>query len=286
MKLAVKVVVALMMVCNVFSVEQKDVLGTWELIDVTGVTLMNSPPRGLAAHKEYYQKNGKLAIIPADEKFNEKSVTVTYKIKNSKRTITTPDGTERSGNLVINKKGHLVIKYGEREVWTYKKLKGDKAYDKEIEPKSVVVIQTKDPKEQLTCLDVKYDEKDYSKLPLEKRVIGVWEVIAAVNSPELPPYGFPNDKTVFTKGNQFYKIDSTVIKLEGQRAVEYSIKGNDLQLNLGSRKHINKLSFNKWGHLEINYKGFIIRLKLLTRDTDKIPLIPSKVSLFINNKKQ
>lgn len=267
---------------------QDKFVGTWELIDITSVNVADSSPRGQPAIKHYYSVDGKMYGLAANEKLNQKTDSAPYTFSNGVRTLTKPSGEILQTKIDFPATNTMRYFFDEgNEIWTFRKMLQDKAYNAEIEPRSVEVLRTIDKSKQLTCLDVKYDTNDYSKLTLKKRSIGVWEVIAYKNFPtsEMPPYGFPNEKYVFTENGKFFKIEAFETEIPTEQS-PYEVKGNTIIVRLKNEKGeeskqiFEKVKFDQWGRMVLPYKDIEIVLKLLQRDTTKIPVLPGKICLL------
>lgn|GEM_PF-2024158 len=75
--------------------------------------------------------------------------------------------------------------------------------------------------------------------------------------------------TVFSRIAQ---KDITVLCVTGSNEIIITPSGNDVQ--------IIKVSFNKWRHLELDSGNEIIKLKLVSKETEKVPVNPLKVVLL------
>lgn len=274
-----------------------EIQGTWELVDVSSVNVMDSPPNGLCSRKDYYSPDGNLYVLNADEKLQKDSLHVPYSFSNGQRTITKPDGRKITTPVKFTGKNLMVLKFSENNNWTYRKIDGEKAYDKPVEPRSVVVIRMKTPKDQISNLDVIYDTNNYSNLELKERVIGVWEVIGyrEIASQNAPPYGFPNEKFIFTQDGKFYILSPQEQSLKGQVPEQYTVKAQSITVGIPKGKHIapappingnieQQVSFNEWGHMVWKNADAEISLKLLTRNYNNIPKLPVKIALLESRK--
>jgi hypothetical protein len=221
-------------------------------------------------------------VIDGDKKLTDKSTAkLSYKLKDNQITVSLEGKELYKKKLIINSKGQLISYTKESEKWTYNPLKGKEAYNQEIEPRSVAVILGEDSKEQLSCYDVKYDKKDYSKLPISERILGIWEVVSVKNYPEMPPFGVPNYKYIFTPEKKFYMLEPHATSLITPKLGTFTVEKNELKVHANGREMINKVSFNKWGFLELDYNSVITQLKLVTKDCKKIQKLPTKTALLI-----
>jgi hypothetical protein len=151
-----------------------------------------------------------------------------------------------------------------------------------FEPVSIQVLMNDE--NDLNVLDVEYDQKDYSDLSLNERMIGVWEVnrYQNVERQDMPPYGFLND---------IYTIKQDEICLlvryrpEESICMPYKLRGQSMSRPMGENDYVEQVSFNEWGHLEFSNGLITQSLKLISKDISKHPEMPLKVvltSLAIN----
>ncbi len=270
-----------------------EIEGTWELIDVSPVDAMDSPPNGLCSSKDYYSPDGKLYIIEATEKLQEDTPNISYSFSDGKRTITIPDGRKITTPVKFVSNNLMVLTFSKNNIWTYRKIEGEKAYDKPVEPRSLLVLRVAPPIKQMSNQDVTYDTNDYSKLELKDRIIGVWEAISYkdVAPQNAPPYGFPNEKFILTPDGKFYMASPEEQSLKDQTPEQYSVKDKSVVVGIPKGKHIaptpppggkieQMVSFNQWGHMVWKSSDAEISLKLITRDYKNIPILPYKIALL------
>lgn len=270
-----------------------EIEGTWELIDISPIDAMDSPPNGLSNRKEYYSPDGQLYIIEATEKLQKDSPHVSYSFSDGKRTITTPDGDTFTTPVKFVGKNLMVLTFAENNILTYRRIEGERAYDKPIEPRSLLVIRMAPPIKQMSNQDVTYDTNDYSKLELKDKIIGVWEAISYkdVAPQNAPPYGFPNEKFILTPDGKFYMISPQEQSLKDQKAEQYSVNDKSVVVGIPKGKHIaptpppggkieQMVSFNQWGNMVWKSSDAEISLKLITRDYKNIPILPFKIALL------
>ena len=80
------------------------------------------------------------------------------------------------------------------------------------------------------------------------------------------------------KDNKLYILSAGETSLDGKKAMEYSLKDNKMMLGENSNKAVElDIKFNKWGHVILSKSGRGFVLKLLTKDINRIPVIPTKV---------
>jgi hypothetical protein len=259
------------------------VTGTWQLIDICGYTMMDSPPRGFPPLKYHFSNDGKLYIIKADGTLNNDTQFIPYTFQNSILYLSIPDRDTIIVPVGFIPPDRMVLYYGDRNVWTFEKMGGSEPYNEKLEPRSMAVLQTVNPADQLSNLDIEYDAADYSHLTLPERIVGVWEATSysGIASADFPPYGFPNVKWIFTAEGKYFVLPPDEAKTKKGSAADFNILGNQIT-GIGPQDEvfIGKVSFNEWGHLEINVEGEIITFKLLSKDPKKIQKLPVKITLL------
>jgi hypothetical protein len=257
--------------------------GTWELVDISAYPVIDSPPRGLAAHKYYFTPEGKLYVIEHDAELTTNTECVAYTFRNAVLTLSLPEQGRINVPVQFTAPDQMVLVHGARHRWTYRRLSGEKAYNQKIEPRSVAVLQTKDPKRQLTNLDIHYDSGDYSRLAPAERIMGVWEATSysGISSADWPPYGFPNEKWVFTRDGKYYIIAPEETAVVGKPHSNYTVSRDHLTLSVpGETPATRRISFNTWGHLVVEWNGVTVTLKLLDKNPGKIEKLPVKIALL------
>jgi hypothetical protein len=249
-----------------------NLVGTWELIDATPVSLRSSDPHGIANHKLYFTEDGRMFIIGPDEKLEAQDTPVAYSFDGSVRTLTLPGGEVHHSTVRLTGNTREV-KTEEGVTFTYRRLTGDRAFDRAIEPRSVELLDTED---RVQPKPPSYDRADYSKLPLPQRIRGVWEIVRYRNVKfEAPPYGFPNDKYVITP-SEVSMIPPDATKVEGDSRGRYHLDGHTIVVDDGSRW---SLAFNQWQQLVLTREDAEITMRLISKDTAKIPALPIKIVL-------
>lgn len=263
--------------------EPNQIEGTWELIDISAYTLMDSPPYGFAARKYYFEQGGKLYVIDPDEKFNADMESVPYTFKDSELSFDIPEEGELHVPVEFIAHNRMVLVYGARNRWTYEKLEGEKPYNQEIEPRSVAVLQTIEPEDQLSNLDIHYDQLGQTDLTLSESIVGVWEVTSYSGIPaaDCPPYGFPNDKWVFTNTGEYYRLSPNETALPKGAHAKYEISGKMMSMFVDDQEaETQEIGFNSWGHLIIGGDEVRISLKLLNKNPKIIQELPVKIALL------
>ena len=253
-----------------------NIVGTWELVEATPVPFNTSDPHGIVNHKLYFTADGRMYIIAPDEKLQPDDMSVAYTFEGNVRTLTLPGGEVHRSEVTMTG-DTMRIKTEDGVTFTYKRLSGTHAFDKEIEPRSVEILQVpgEDPPKP-----PKYDSADYSRQPLAQRIRGVWEVTqySAVKF-QPPAEGFPNDKYIIT-ASDVAMIPPTATHIEGQSHGKYQLNGSTMVVDDGS---MWTLSFNRWNRLVLKRPDAELTLRLISKDTSTIPALPVRIVLFDPN---
>lgn len=260
---------------------QPSIQGCWMLVDVSAIDVSNSTPFGVVTRKEYYSANGKLYILGSNEKLTNTVEFLKYSFDGMNRKVIVDPTKTVETKVDFKNKDLFSLKFSEKEKWTYRRIGEREACDEDVEPISVQVIAMKNPDAQQTTLDIDYDENDYSELSFEERIQGIWEVNQryGVKRTDLPPYGYSNELYIFVN-NKFYTLYAGEITLEGKKPLNYSLKSGNIYFYLHDAADKNNkmtFSYNDWGHLVLKSNESGVSLKLLSKNTKNIPLIPTKI---------
>ncbi|MGZ7078108.1 MAG: hypothetical protein ACXVJT_01735 [Thermoanaerobaculia bacterium] len=247
--------------------------GAWELIDATPVTLQNSDPHGIVNHKLYFTADGRMFIIAPEEKLDTNDTPVQYVFDGSVRTLTLPGGEVHRSSVKLSG-NTMKVTTEDGVTFTYRRLTGDRAYDRTIEPRSVEILETED---HAQSKQPRYDTTDYSKVAMPQRIRGVWEIVRYRNVKfEAPLYGFPNDKYVITS-REVAMVAPSATKVDGDSRGKYHLEGTTMVVDDGSRWG---LAFNQWQQLVLTRDDAEITMRLVTKDTRTIPALPVKIVLY------
>ena len=251
-----------------------DIQGTWQLIEVVIPSLVESNPRGIPAVKEHYSADGRLYFIAPTAAMDSKTQWASYQIEGNRRTVRIGNGPPYVATIAFPGPDELIVTQRAGDRWRYRRLKGNKAPNQRIEPLSVEVLKSKDG-DQLAATE--YDTRDYSALPPDKRLVGVWEVIARGNvlRQEAPPYGFLNDVWVFD-GSMVSTIIRANSNAQPPAKRTYAVSGDTIHIESGASKAASiHMSFNSWGHLILDFKGRNrVTLKLISKAASDNPALP------------
>lgn len=249
-----------------------NIVGTWELVDATPVSYNSSDPHGIANHKLYFTADGRMFIIAPDDKLGDASVPVPYTFDGNVRTLTLPGGEVHQSRVALDG-DRMLVKTEDGVTFTYHRMKGDRPFDRELEPRSVEILSVPEGETP----QPKYDTKDYSKQPLAQRIRGVWEVVQYSGVKFDPPAeGFPNDKYVIT-ADRVAMISPIATRVEGDSQGKYQLDGNTIVVDDGSRWGV---SFNKWNRLVLHRSDAELTLRLISKVTKTIPPLPVRIVLF------
>ena len=256
-------------------------VGTWELVEVSPVNLQDSIPVGVPNRKEHYAADGKVFVLRPDEKLGSTTPAGTYTFDGTKRRLVTPDGKTVETPVVFLSPDRMKLVHGPSDEWTYSRLTGPAAYDRELEPRSVELVKSDSGTTEPMPA---YDTGDYSSLPLEQRLKGVWELASVKDVPraDLPPYGFTNDVWVDT-GTRMICVVRPGSSLSVGRCAPAALKDGSLELT-GEAPHSGTyaVSFDRWQRLVLKGTGTAgtRTFKLLSRDTSVIPRLPVRIVLL------
>jgi hypothetical protein len=249
--------------------------GTWELTYVAPVNADDSEPKGITNIRFHFADDGKLyTLLPGDSLADGLEI-VNYVFADNVLTVIQPGQDSVLLNLFFNDSISFSFSWEGAPSRTFRKMNDPNTALKPIEPKSIQLINTGDT----SNYNITYDDKDYSSLPYAQRLTGNWEVMAYENIShgDMPPYGFLNDTWSFNgkKIQIFSRMDQKEI------FADYIPANGDIVVTTeDSSKVIMKAEFNKWGHLVLDTGKEIIKLKLISKDTSKIPTTPLKVVLL------
>jgi len=249
-----------------------NIVGTWELVDATPVPYNSSDPHGIVNHKLYFTADGRMFVIAPDEKLDAANNPVKYAFDGSVRTLTLPGGEVHESQVHLDG-DTMHVKTEDGVVFTYRRLKGERAFDRQLEPRSVEVLMVADGEPAATP---KYDARDYSRQALAQRIRGVWEIVQYRKIKfDAPSDGFPNDKYIIT-ADQVAMIPPTATRIEGESVGSYRLQGNTIVVDDGSRWTV---SFNKWNRLVLARGDAELTMRLVSKDTKTIPALPVRIVL-------
>lgn len=253
-----------------------DIHGTWQLVQVVMPNTYTSSPAGIEARKENYSSDGHLCMISADASaISADTPCLAYRIDGDQRIVTDVAGRSYTATIAFPDPNTLIVTQDGGSVWHYARLVGANAVARKLEPLSVEILKT-----QREFPSVSYDTHDYTALPPDQRLVGVWEVVAHANvdPTEAPPYGFFNDIWIFDgKTMSHIQRPQSSNAIVADAGLPYTIKGHAIA---SDGMPAIKFSFNAWGHLIMDLNGATIRLKLVSKHvTTPPPLPPLKIVL-------
>lgn len=248
----------------------------WELVEVSPVTMMDSNPRGISNHREYYTTEGKVCFLEPVETFPAVLNCLDVSFSLGRRLLVAPDGEEYSSEVLGLTSASFSLRFPDESVFEYQRL-DDAAIEAPIRPRSLHVLRVAEG-EQLTARDVEY--LDPSTVEQPRTLLGVWEVIEHSDVPymDLPPYGFPNEKWVFTNSHLF-RVAPDGTRLADAESQLYTRAADDLRL--ADEEESLRINYNPWGDLVLTSPRGAVTLRQLTIDAARIPAIPTKVALLV-----
>ncbi len=258
---------------------QSGIPGTWELVYVAPIYMEDTDPRGIANIRLHFTKEGKLFSIWPDEILSDSTESVDYKLNQNQLLILQGNSDTIFIKTEFPDPNTLVFTFEQSATRIYHRLSEPEAEMKQIEPKSLQLVQTKESGNKINE-SIEYDNADYSSFSLKERITGSWEVVAYKNVPrgEMPPYGFLND--IWTINENEISIyqrstgDTSSIKyniISEREILITTPDGNTLPGNF---------SFDQWGHLILESGEGIAVLKLISKDSVDVKSIPLKVVLL------
>jgi len=271
---------SLVMLFPLASWSQSSLVGAWELVHVAPTDVELADPRGIINTKMYFTANGKLTGLKPDEVVTEKTRFADYKFDGKSVTLLSEGNPPYTVGVSFPDFETMLFSPPNASQRKFKRLAGPNI---EIEPRSLQLIKL--PASSATsAAEVSYDTNDYSGLPVEKRIQGTWEIIAYRRVPrnQAPPYGFLND---------LWEIKSDTILItrrdpKGTETQTYSWANGNILVSgavLDRRSEAKlkwKPSFNKWGHLVLDWDNAQIVFKLVSKNINQAPNVPVKIVLL------
>ncbi|MEO8034681.1 MAG: hypothetical protein ABI837_09630 [Acidobacteriota bacterium] len=248
------------------------IVGTWELVAATPVDGAEVDPHGFMNHKTRYTEDGRIYMIPADQRLDE-SAFARYTFDGKTRTIVLPE-REPVKNLVAVRGAAMTLTFDSGRKLTYRRMKGERPWDRILEPRSLEVLKTSGA---LPIVRPVYDSRDYSHLPFAQRIGGVWEIVSYADVKyQVPPHGLPNDKYVIT-GSRISMVPPDQTKVHGDSQATYRIGVKGRLVVDGETWTV---SFDRWQRMVIRRDQDEITLRLVQKATAPIPRLPVTVALL------
>lgn len=257
---------------------QNRITGIWELVYVAPTNMEETEPRGISNIRLFFTPDGELYSIFPDQTFSDSIPSVKYEFNGNTLSVLPGGGDSVILNVTFRDSSTMVFNPEIAARRIFKRIYDPDNLNKTIELKSLQLVNTG---EMLTDTGgLKYDDSDYSSMPLKERIIGVWETIEYTDVPngEMPPYGFPNDIWII-KIKELINIhraskDTSIVKYQLTDSSEIILNADDQNVAMW------KVYFNQWGHLVFDGGNGAMLLKLVSRDTENIPNIPLKIVLL------
>lgn len=248
----------------------------WQLEEVTPVSLMDSSPTGLANHREYYSEDGKICIIGPNETLTENEACFEVSFDKNTRSIVDPENDEPTAAEFSWVDGRLIFRFPDATEFRLRPISIESLQSR-VRPESLLVVNIKE-ESRSGVPEVMY--VDASQPGDNRSLVGVWETIQHVMkfSPDLPPYGMPNRKWVFTKTHvALLEPEQTEPDADGWRP--YVVDGT--RLSLSDEGHLYRFTFDEWGDLILHVDDKdMIRLRQVSLNPEEIPALPSKIALL------
>ena len=273
----VKVVAVGAIVLPLLCQAEPSLVGTWELTYVAPQAIGDTMPGGVTNTKMYFTADGKLFVLKPDAVSIQDMKSADYTFDG--RTLKASEAGVHSRVMTISfpDDATMVVSQRDESQRTFTRIPG---FDKKLEPKSLQLVADKSN----DAVRPVYDVKDYSSAPMIERLRGFWEVVAYENVPrdQAPPYGFFNDLWTIEHGKVVISrrepsaIDSVPFSYENG---QFSSSGIGLGGPPGSKVSW-KPSFNEWGNLVLDGPHCRMVLKLVSKSTVNLPVVPLKVVLL------
>lgn len=261
-------------------------VGVWRLVEVNAIAMQDSPPRGQINRKEVYTDDGKLLVVMPDQPFAEARTMGSYEVQDTVRVFTTPEGETTATPIQWLDADHFFYEFTPGERWYYARVTGPEARDAQWEPRSVIVVRLS-AGEEPTLRDFAYDNTDDRAMPWDKRVIGTWETIRiagrAVNGPDMPPYGMPNDRYLFGADGVLRKVHANNQADRQDEPVHFKVEGNKLTIEEQFELHF---WFNRWGQLVLEQPGVQTTFKRISFETKNVPAGPVIIALLAQDREE
>lgn len=249
------------------------IVGTWALTYVAPQDVMNTMPNGVTNTKFHFTESGKLYALAPDATSLDSATPTDYAF-DGKRLMVRIGSKQREMSVVFVDDATMALTQAHEAKRVFKRIDG---FRTKLEPQSLQLVMAGDRSD-----DSRYDLNDYARLPLSRRMEGMWEVIAYERMPadQLPPYGFFND---------LWRIDAAAVTIYRREppandAVTFVFNGKLTSSGIGLGGPVGSKiewtpSFNEWGQLVLNSNDCRVILKRTTVGVNDVPTFPIKVVL-------
>jgi hypothetical protein len=255
-------------------------LGAWELIAVTPVSLQDSMPRGIPNRTEIYTADGRMCVVGPEESKIADEECVKYSEVAGERRLTLADGEALKTLFSLEGSDRLLLHHSSEEVWTYRRLAWSGGALEPREPTSVEFLRQGSSGETTSAASggVAPSDSGPRSFPL-----GLWEVNGYRNVParELPPYGFLNEK-YWIEAGRFCVLRpwEAAPRAEACSAAEVSrevVAGLDPTRGEVVRWRVTS---NRWGHLVLSGPVGEMSLRPIVGSLEKMPVLQPKIVLL------
>jgi hypothetical protein len=255
-------------------------LGSWRLVTAIPGSMDDSSPNGVRNLRLRFGADGKAAMVDPTETLASSSTRNDYSIDGDTLTLKVGDGQQLHGAIQSLPGDGLSIKYLESGMtWNLRKIPDADIQTNKLAPESVQYI----PPATLQSVEAfRYDDSDDSKLPLDQRVVGQWEVveISGYGGGDFPPYGAPNEVWQFD-GKQVTRTSPN--DRNGEHGVmAYEVRGPYLLFGgKGEEQHPTPYAFDEWRRLVVgDPKEEHTVMKRINRDgKGKVTMPPLRIIL-------
>jgi hypothetical protein len=254
-------------------------IGDWRLVAAIPGNMQDSSPNGVRNLRLRFATDGIATIVDPLEILSQSTTRNRYELDGNTLTLQVGEGQEVHGAVEeLPGDGASVTFLETGMAWSLRRIT-----DKSIETKRLPAesVQYMPPATLATIDAFRYDDVDYSKLPLAERLLGQWEVveISGYGGGDFPPYGAPNDVWQF-QGKQIRHYGRSKPD-EAPGFMEYEVRGPFLMMGGAEGGEPTPFRFNVFQQLVIgDADSQHTVLKRINRDSKgKVTLPPLRIIL-------
>ena len=255
-------------------------LGSWRLVTAIPGSMDDSSPNGVRNLRIRFGTDGKAVMVDPTEILSSSTTRNDYSVDGNTLTMEVGDGQELHGAIQSLPGDGISIKYLESGMtWNLRRIPDADIQAKKLAPESVQYI----PPATLQSVEAfRYDDSDDSKLPIDQRFVGQWEVveISGYGGGDFPPYGAPNEVWQFD-GKQVTRTSPNDRNGE-HGTMEYEVRGPYLLFGgKGEEPHPTPYTFDEWRRLVVgDPKEEHTVMKRINRDgKGKVTMPPLRIIL-------
>ena len=248
-------------------------LGSWQLVAAIPGSEQDSSPNGIRNLRVHFDADGQSTLVDPTETLAESTARSKYSVDGNTLTLAMGEGGDLHGAVEAKGDAATITFVETGMAWTLQRIGDGAIRTQRLAPESVEYLPPATP---AAVAAYKYDDADYSKLPVAERLVGQWESIevSGYGAGDFPPYGAPNEVWVFD-GKRLTRHDR--YPPDEPISSEYHVADGAL---LGKGGAI-PFSFDAWGRLVVGEAdGERTVLKRITRDANaKVAMPPLRIVL-------